>query len=81
MKKSSAILFIVMIFFSSYVISQEKETVKEIDTNTKQPKPLVDDWSKWLVGEWGVVSGESSLADEPGKESKIDLNNQDAGGC
>lgn len=79
MKKSSAILFFVMVCFSSYVIGQEKETVKEIETNTKQPKPLVDDWSKWLVGEWEVISGESSLADESGKESKIELNDQDAG--
>ena len=75
-----SILLIVMISLNSYTLCQEKETVKEIGTNTKQPKPLVDDWSKWLVGEWVVVSGESSLADEPGKESKIDLNDQGAGG-
>jgi hypothetical protein len=69
-----------MVCLSSYVKSQEKETVKEIGTNAKQPNPLADDWSKWLVGEWVVISGESSLADESGKESKIHLSDQGAGG-
>ena len=32
--------------------------------NPFQPRPLDDDWSKWLVGEWKIVSGESWVADE-----------------
>jgi len=31
---------------------QEDETAKESGSTSFQPKPLDDDWSKWLVGEW-----------------------------
>ncbi len=52
MKKSSVILLVAMVCLSSHVISQEKETEKDSGTFEFQPNPLVDDWNKWLVGEW-----------------------------
>ncbi len=63
MKKSSVILLVAMVSLSSYVISQEKETAKEDGTFTFQPKPLVDDWNKWLVGEWeGIGESDAGIA-------------------
>jgi len=73
MKRLSILLLVVMVSVSSCAINEEKETAKESGSASFQPKPLDDEWSKWLVGEWNVVSGESSLADESGKVSKIDL--------
>jgi len=69
-----------MVSLSSYAINETKETAKESGSTSFQPKPLDDEWSKWLVGKWEVVSGESSLADESGKVAKIDLDEQGAGG-
>jgi hypothetical protein len=47
-----------MVSSSSYAINEEKETPKESGSASFQPKPLDDEWSKWFVGEWKVVSGE-----------------------
>ena len=80
MKRLSILLLIVMVSLSSYAINEKKETAKESGSTSFQPKPLDDDWFKWLVGEWKVVSGESSLADESGKVAKIDLDEEGAGG-
>ena len=33
-------------------MNEEKETVKESESASFQPKPLDDDWFKWLVGQW-----------------------------
>jgi hypothetical protein len=52
MKKSSVILLVVMVSLSSYAISKEIKTTKKSTSYSFQPKPLDDDWSKWLVGEW-----------------------------
>jgi len=41
-----------MVSLSSYAMDEEKETVKESGSTSFQPKPLDDDWSKWLVGQW-----------------------------
>ena len=80
MKRLSILLLVMMVSLSSYAINEKKETAKESGSYSFQPKPLDDDWSKWLVGEWKVVSGESSVTDESGKVSKIDLDEQGAGG-
>ncbi len=78
MKHVSIVLLIVMVSMASCAINEEKETAKESGSASFQPKPLDDEWSKWLVGEWKVVSGESSVTDESGKVSKIDLDEQGA---
>jgi ABC-type Fe3+-hydroxamate transport system substrate-binding protein len=72
MKRLSILLLVVMVSLSSCAINEEKETAKESGSASFQPKPLDDEWSKWLVGEWKVVSGESSVADESGKVAKIE---------
>jgi len=79
MKHVSIVLLVVIVGLASCSQMQEIEPAKENESAAFQPKPLDDDWSKWLVGEWKVVSGESSLADESGKVSKIDLDEQGAG--
>ncbi len=81
MKKLFIILLIVMVSMASCAKMQQKEMVKESGTPSFQPKPLDDEWSRWLVGEWKVVSGESDfLGDEPGKAEKIDVNEAGTGG-
>ncbi len=52
MKHVSIVLLVAMVSISSCAINEEKETAKESGTTSFQPKPLDDDWSKWLVGEW-----------------------------
>ena len=61
MKRLSILLLVLMVSLSSYAINEKKETAKESGSTSFQPKPLDDKWSKWLVGEWKVVSGESSF--------------------
>ena len=57
MKRLSILLFVVMVSMASCTIQekgvvQEKEMAKESGTPSFQPKPLDDEWSKWLVGQW-----------------------------
>jgi hypothetical protein len=46
------LLLVVMVSVSSYAINEAKETARKSGSYSFQPKPLDDDWSKWLVGEW-----------------------------
>jgi hypothetical protein len=80
MKKLNIMLVFVVLTAVSCAINEEKETAKESGSYSFQPEPLDDEWNKWLVGEWKVVSGESSLADESGKVDKIDFDEQGTGG-
>ena len=59
-------------------MTRKKETVKDSSSHSFYLEPVDNEWSKWLVGEWKVVSGESSVTDESGKVSKIDVNEQGA---
>jgi hypothetical protein len=52
MKKLSITLFILMVSLTSCVINKENEMAKESGTSSFQPKPLDNNWFKWLVGEW-----------------------------
>ena len=61
MKKLSIILLVVMVSMTSCAINKEKEMVKESGTPSFQPKPLDDDWSKWLVGEWEASGGHTDF--------------------
>jgi hypothetical protein len=80
MKRLSILLLVVMVSLSSCAINEEKETSKESGSTSIQPKPLDDDWSKWLVGEWKVVSGESDwFTDESGSKVKIDVDVDEEG--
>jgi hypothetical protein len=62
-------------------MNEEEETVKEGGATSIQPEPLDDEWSKWLVGKWKVVSGESDwLTDASGSTVKIDADEEGASG-
>jgi hypothetical protein len=64
MKKSFFIIFVILLCFSTNVLSQENETKKEDETFQFQPKPLADNWNKWLIGEWewsGNAEGAKSI--------------------
>ena len=52
MKKLSILLLVLMVSLSSYAINEKKETAKESESASFQPKPLDDEWFKWLVGQW-----------------------------
>jgi hypothetical protein len=52
MKRLLILLLVVMVSLSSCAINEAKETAKKSGSYSFQPKPLDDDWSKWLVGEW-----------------------------
>jgi len=70
-----------MVSLTSCAINQEKEIAEESKSSFFQPKPLDDEWSKWLVGEWKPVSGESDwLTDESGNAVKIDVDEEETGG-
>ncbi|MEE9609899.1 MAG: hypothetical protein V3W19_01540, partial [Desulfatiglandales bacterium] len=52
MKRLSILSLIIIVSLSAYAINEEKETTKESESASFQPKPLDDDWFKWLVGQW-----------------------------
>ncbi|MHC4560780.1 MAG: hypothetical protein ACYS80_26160 [Planctomycetota bacterium] len=52
MKRLLILLLVPTVSLSACAINEEKETAKESASSSFQPKPLDDDWSKWLVGEW-----------------------------
>lgn len=76
MKKSSVILLVVIVSLSSYAINEKKETAKESGSTSFQPKPLDDDWSKWLVGEWKGIVGLGGMKSEAWREIELGLNGQ-----
>ncbi len=80
MKYLSIVLLIVMVSVASCAKMQKKEIAKKSGATSFQPKPLDDEWSKWLVGEWKVASGESSLADKSGKVAKINMDEEGTSG-
>ena len=52
MKRLSIILLFAVVSVSSFAINEKKEMAKESVSTSLQPKPLDDEWSKWLVGQW-----------------------------
>jgi hypothetical protein len=76
MKRLSILLLAVMVSLSSYAINEEKEMAKESRPSSFQPKPLDDDWSKWLVGEWKGTVGLGGIKSEARREIELGLNGQ-----
>jgi hypothetical protein len=70
MKNLSIMLLVVMVSMASCAKMQEKEMAKESGSPSFQPKPLDDEWSKWLVGEWEIPVDSDA---EAGSRSKIEL--------
>ena len=80
MKRLSTILLVGAISIASCAINNEKQITKESKSSFFQPEPLDDEWSKWLVGEWKPVSGESDwLTDESGNAVEIDVDEKETG--
>jgi hypothetical protein len=52
MKRLPIILLVSIVSISSFAINEEKETAKESESASFQPKPLDDGWYNWLVGQW-----------------------------
>jgi hypothetical protein len=50
MKQVSIVLLVVIVSISSFAINEKKETAKESESTSFQPKPLDDEWSNWLAG-------------------------------
>ena len=76
MKYISTILLIVMVSMTSCTKWEKNDMSKESRTHSFQPKPLDDEWTKWLIGKWQVTSGQSDFL---GDESE-DLTVEAAGG-
>ena len=75
MKKLSIILLAVMISMTSCATNQEK-TVKESKPSAFQPKPLDDDCSKWLVGEWEGTGESNAGSGKSRVKIELGLNGQ-----
>jgi hypothetical protein len=72
----SIILLVVMISITSCAINDGRKNTKENRPSAFQPKPLDDDWSKLLVGEW-EGTGESDAGEGKGWEQiELGLNGQ-----
>lgn len=76
MKRLSIILLVVVVSMTSCAINQEKEIAEESKPSSFQPKPLDDEWSKWLVGEWEGSVGLGGVKSEAWREIELGLNGQ-----
>jgi len=65
-----------MASLTSCAINKEKEMVKESGSSSFQPKPLDDEWSRWLVGEWEGLVGLVSLKSKACMKVELGLNGQ-----
>ena len=52
MKRVSVVLFMVTVGMASAAASQHQKDSEQSRPSSFQPKPLDDEWSRWLVGEW-----------------------------
>lgn len=63
MRKLSILLLVIVVSLNLYAINEERETAKESESTSFQPKPLDDDWSKWFAGEWeGLAESDAGTA-------------------
>ena len=69
-------LLVVMLSMASCVINKEKEMAKESESPSFQPKPLDDEWFKWLVGEWEGWVGLGTAKSKGWMKAELDLNGQ-----
>jgi hypothetical protein len=76
MKRLSIILLVAIVSISSYAINEAKETAKESGSTSFQPKPLDDNWNKWLVGEWEFSADSDAGAATGRTKIEFGLNGQ-----
>lgn len=63
MKILSIILLIVILSLTSCAINKGNEMAKDSGSSSFQPKPLDDEWNKWLVGQWeGLADSNVGMA-------------------
>ena len=79
MNKLSIILLIILLAASSDTMDRQKQTAKESGSTSFQPKPLNDEWSKWLIGKWKVMGAQSDFL---GGDELVDVgeSNEEGGG-
>jgi hypothetical protein len=65
-----------MVSVASCAVYKEKEMAKESGPTSFQPKPLDDEWSKWLVGEWKGIVELDGIKSEASREIELGLNGQ-----
>jgi len=61
---------------ASCAINNEKEIAEESTPSSFLPKPLDDEWSKWLVGEWEGSVGLGEAKSEAWIKAELGLNGQ-----
>jgi hypothetical protein len=71
MKRLSLSLLVLAALITLPLISQEQDTGKGVKRPMFLPKPLDDDWTRWIIGQW-EGSGDSTAGKGKGK-SKIEL--------
>jgi hypothetical protein len=65
-----------MVSLTSCAINKDNEITKESGSSTFQPKPLDDEWSKWLVGEGKFDFGEAESIIKSVMKAELGLNGQ-----
>jgi len=76
MKRLFILLLVLMAGLVSCTVIGEKEMAKESGKSSFQPKPLDDEWGKWLVGEWeGSVESDAGTG-KIRMKIELDLNGQ-----
>ena len=76
MKRLLILMLVTMISLSSCAINKEKEMAEISGPPSFQPKPLDDEWSKWLVGEWKGIVELRGIKSEAWREIELGLNGQ-----
>ena len=76
MKRLSIILLVVMVILPSCAINKDKEIAKENRPSVFLPKPIDDDWGKWLVGEWEYSSESDAGKGKGWTKVELGLNGQ-----
>ena len=76
MKNLAIMLFVVMVSVASCAIDKKKEIASESTPSSFQPKPLDDEWSKWLVGKWKGIVALGGMKSEAWREIELGLNGQ-----
>ena len=74
-------LFIVLAVFTAVLTSCTgiRQEVNDTQPSSFQPKPLDDEWSRWLIGTWQVTEGQSDFLGDASQDL-IESNDQGAGG-
>ena len=77
MKRVSIVLLMVMVSMAFSAMNRGRGIGAESKPSSFQPKPLDDEWSKWLIGKWDITGGdELEGVGESGYTIEFRLNGQ-----